>query len=801
MSSLTREVRHALRQLARSPGFTLVVILTLGLGIGATTSMFSFVRGVLLRPLPYPEPERIVMVCETNSERPIEWCGASPANWADWSLRSRTLQHAGLARSWPFGIKQEARTRGVRGGIATPGFFQVFGVQPVLGRVFEPRDIEPGNEHVAIISHGFWQAWFGGAPDALGRRLEIDGASYEVAGVLPADFAAPRVGQVDVWIPLWPERRTARGWRGFNSFGLLRTGASLAQARAEMASLRDTLAQEFPDTNAAWGIQVDSLHERTVRTVRQALLIFLAAVFLVLLIACANVANLFLARGASREREFAVRLALGAGRLGLVRQLLTESVLYALCGGALGVLGAFWAVDLFSALAPSWFPRLDAVRLDAQVLAFTVGVSALTCLFFGLAPALLATRLNLNEALSNGRGTDSRRGTGRVREILVVTEIGLACILLVGAGLLLRSFANLLDWKPGFDRSNLVVTQVFSSPGKYPKIEPVIELYRRGAEELRSLPGVVTAGAGSAGPLFGGDGEQEFYVEGRPVPGPSEKPSVWWYDVDPSYFQTLGIPLLRGRFFTDADQRGTTQVAIINATMARRHWPDENPVGQRLHLVTHKKTVEIVGVVGDVQPFRPDEAPQPEIYWPFAQAPRWAITFFVRTAGTPSSAMPALRARLEALDPDMDIGRMRTMDELAARELVNPRFNLALGGIFALLATAIALVGIYGVMSFSIAQRTREFGVRMALGARPRDILRLVLGKGLALAALGLAAGLVGAIAVTRVLQSLLVGVAPRDPLTFAAISVLLLLVALLGCYLPARRATRVDPLVALRYE
>ncbi len=800
MPGVLGDLRHALRQLFRSPGFSLVVVITLSLGIGATTSIFSFIHGVLLRPLPYPAPERIVMVCETSPERPEEWCGASPANWADWTRHSRTLEHLGLARDWPFGIRQEGRTRGVSGGIATPGLFQVFAARPAMGRVFEPRDIETGNEHVAVVSHGFWQSALGGARDVPGRRLEIDGQSYEVIGVLPDGFRVPALDGADVWIPLWPERREARDWRGFRSFARMKEGVSLVQARAEMQALRDALAREYPDTNAAWGVKVDSLHERTVRGVRPALLMFFAAVFLVLLIACANVANLFLARGASREREFAVRLALGAGRPRLARQLLAESLLYAIGGGAVGALGAYWAVDFFSALAPGWFPRLDAVRLDGRVFLFTAAVSALTSVLFGLAPLLQAGRLNLSEALRDARSAGAR-GSDRVRGMLVVAEIALACVLLVGAGLLLRSFENLLDWMPGFDRNGLVMVQVFSSPGKYPRIEPVVDLYRRAVEEVRALPSVVAAGAGSALPLFGGDGEQEFHVEGRPFPAAGQRPSVTWFDVDPHYFRTLGIPLVRGRFFTDADRGGAPNVAIINETMARRHFAGENPLGRRVHLLSSRATFEIVGVVGDVQPFRPDEAPKAEIYWPFAQGPRYAIVLFARIAGPPAGVMPAIRARLEALDPDLDIGTLRTMDDLIARELVNPRFNLILVGLFALVALAIALVGIYGVISFAVARRTREIGVRLAMGALPGDILLMVLGKGIALASLGLGIGLAGAFGVTRLLRTLLVGVAPTDPLTFAAIPLLVLLVTLLACFAPARRATRVDPLVALRCE
>jgi putative ABC transport system permease protein len=801
IDALAADLRGAVRYFRRLPGFTLVVLLTLGVGIGATTTIFSLVHGVLLRPLSYPNPDRLVMVCETSPEMSTDSCAASPANWADWRRRSRVIETFGLGRNWPFGVRQEGRTRGVSGGIATPGLFETFGARPALGRLFDSRDIEPGTSRVAIVSHGFWQSWLGGSKDAVGGRLEIEGEVYEIVGVLPPDFTVPRLQNVELWIPLWPERLPMRGWRGFLSFGRLASGATLTQAQAEMDAVRAGLAREFPETNAAWGVHVESLLDRTVRGVRPALLIFFAAVSLVLVIACANVANLFLARGASREREFAVRLALGASRRRLVQQLLLESFLLALCGGAIGVLGAYWAMDAFAALAPAWFPRLDAVHLDGGVLAFTMAVTTSASLFFGLAPALQAARVDLNRTLRDAGSAGGRGATRRAREILVITEIALACLLLVGAGLLLRSFGRLLDWKPGFDRGNLAFVQVFASSGKYPTAGQRIDLFRRCVEEIRALPSVVAAGAGSALPLFGGDGAQEFFVEGRPEPGAGQKPSVRWYDVDPDYFRTLRIPLERGRLITAADGPGAPRVAVINETMARRYFAGEDPVGRRVHMVAYETTLEIVGVVGDVQPFRPDEAPEAEIYWPFAQASRGAIVLIARTAGPPSDLLPAIQSRLATLDPDLDIGRMTTMDAQVADELVNPRFNLILVGVFALVATLMALIGIYGVVSFSTAQRTREIGVRMALGALRGDILRMVLGQGLALAAAGLAAGLVGAFCLTRFLRALLVGVEPADPATFTAISLLFLAVAAAACYLPARRATRVDPLVALRHE
>jgi putative ABC transport system permease protein len=793
-------MRHAFRAFVRSPGFTFIVVLTLSLGIGAATSIFSFVRGVLLEPLPFTRPDRLVVVCETSPERPADWCTASPGNWADWTRRSRTIQSFGLGRGWTFWIKDGERLRAVAGGVATPGLFQTLAIQPLLGRVFEPHDLDKGRPRVAVVSHHFWQSRLGGAEDVLSRTLAIDGEPHAIAGVLPEGFAVPDTEEAEVWIPLWPERADERGWRGFSSFARLADGVTLEQARAEMDSIRAALAGEHPDTNTAWGVRVDPLRDRIVGGTRSMLLIFLAASVLVLLIGCANVANLFLARAAARRREFAVRLALGAGRTRLALQILQEGIVYAVAGGLLGVVGAFWAVDLFKALGPR-LPRIEVVHVDGGVLLFSVVLSAAVSVLFGLAPALDAARLSLISDLSDARGSTDAPRSARVRDLLVVGELALACMLLVGAGLLQRRFRNLLDWRPGFDPSKVAFVQVFSPQGRDDTPDSQADLFRRCVREMSAVPLVAKAGAGSALPLFGGDGEQEFLVEGQPVPPPGHRPAVWWFDVDPDYFATLGVPLRRGRLFTDADRRGAPDVAIVNETMARLAFPAGDAVGARLHLVTHQKTVAIVGVVADVHPFRPDESPKPEIYWPFAQQPRGAIVLVARLAGPPDAVLPAIRERLQSVDPDLDIGPLRTLDERIAGRLTAPRFNMMLGGLFAMLAAAIALTGVYGVVSFAVARRTREIGVRMALGARPRSIARMVLARGLWLATAGLVLGLLGAFAMTRLLRSLLVGVEPADPATFAGVAVALLAVALAAVWAPARRAAGLDPVTALRHE
>lgn len=801
MFEFIRDARYCARRLSKAPGFSIIIVATLAIGVGANTAIFSFVNGVLLRPLPFPQPSQLVMICETNVERMGNWCGASPANMRDWARLSRSLESAGLARSWPFGIRIENKTVGANGGIATPDVFKVFRVQPAAGRLLQKEDLLAGRENVTLISYKFWMAKLGGRADAVGQRLLIDGKNYEIVGILPANFEIPDLEFVELWIPLWPQRQDRREWRGFMPFGRLADGVSVAAANAEMQTIRAQLAKEYPEPNAPYGISVESLKGRIVASVETALLVFMFAVGAVLLIACANIANLLLARASTQQKERAVCLALGASRGRLVRLALTESLLLSFAGGALGILLATWMVDLFLGLAPASLPRLDGVGVNASALLFTLLASTLTGILCGLLPALSVGDANLQEALRSGRGSAEGRASGRMRNALVVAEVALAFVLIVGAGLLIRSFASLLNWQPGFDTSRLVTIPVFSSQGKYPKAQQVAASFAQAAEELRAVPGVLSVGAGSAGPLYGGDGTQEFQISGRPVPQAGDKPSVAWFDVDPNYFQTFGIVLVRGRYFTAADHAEAPRVAIINEAMAKRYWPGQNPLGQRVEMLVHKVTLEIVGVVRDVKPFRPDASPQVEIYWPFAQAPRGAVQFVVRTSADPSSVIPALRARLEQFDPDMDIGRIRTMEQHIERRLVTPRFNMTIVLIFAVVALVTAAVGIYGVLSYAVTRRTQEIGVRLALGAHRSDIFRMIIRQALSLTLAGLAIGLAGALFATRFLSSLLVGVKPHDPVTFLAMGAFFVAVATLACYLPARRATAVDPMVVLRYE
>lgn len=812
MTGLFQEFKLAARLFVRSPLLSGVIVVTLALGIGATTAIFSFVSGVLLKPLDYPDPYQLVMVCETHPARTDGWCGASPANWADWVRSTRSFANMGLARSWHFNIRYQEKAEAINGGLATPGLFQTFRAKPRLGRLIEQQDSLSGNERVALVSHRFWQSTLGGDEDIVGQGITIDGVQHTIIGVLPERFVVPDLEFVQLWVPLWPERYAEdyRGWRGLNSFARLRPGVSLSAAREEMQAIRNHLAEQYPEDDQDWGISVESLHERTVRPVRTALLAFSVAVLLVLLIACANTANLLLAHSATRNREFGLRLALGVGRFRLFRQVLAESSLYAVTGSLMGIILAFWAVDLFVKLAPAWFPRIDLVGVNPQVLLFSLFLGIGTTFLFGIAPALQASRLNLSDVVRSAQRSTRRQGGG-LRKLLVVGEIGLACLLAVEAGLFTRSFVQLLDWKAGFDPTNLSFAQVFVSLEKFSGPAEsedessvgtrITNLFMRAVEELSHLPGVVSAAGGSAVPLYGGDGEQEFRIEGRPPVEQGTKPVVSWFDVTPGYFETLKVPLLDGRLFTLRDREDAPPVAIINQTMARRYWPSQSPVGARVYMATHQVTMEIVGVVGDIRPFRPDRAPEPQIFWPIAQEPRGAIMLLTRSTIDPATLATSFRETLERLDPDLDIGRVQTMDELMRQQRINPAFNTSLAGLFAAIAVVIALIGVYGVMSFTVQEQYAEFGVRMALGARSRDIALMVLKDAVRLTAIGLALGLAVAWPFSRIVQNLLIGIAPTDPITYTMIAVGLALAALLASSLPARRASQADPQQLLRCQ
>jgi putative ABC transport system permease protein len=798
--TLFQDVPYAIRNLVKSPGFSGVAVLTLALGIGANTAIFSVVDGILLSPLPLSEPDRIVALCETNPAI-ADFCIGSPPNVEDWDDQATAIEDFGLGRQWSFVVRGDDGAEGIGGGLATPGMFEVLRLTPALGRLLQRHDLEPANNHVAVLSHALWQTRFGADPSVIGRPILLDGESYQIVGVLAAGVEVPRLEDVELWVPLHfhPREERRRSWRGFMVYGRLSDEATLAGAREEMRVIADRLAVAYPETNDGWGIEVMPLRDRIVGSVRPTLLVFLAAVGFVLLIGCANVANLLLVRGASRRRELAVRSAMGAGRRRLVRLLLSEALVLSVLGGIGGVALSLLAVNAFISLAPQGIPRLDEVAVDSRVLTFAMLLSVVTAVVFGLLPALNASAVDLNQALKEGDPRAAGRSRLGAKGILVISEVALALMLLIGAGLLTRSFTGLLDWDPGFDRENLLTVWLFTASPRFQTGLQVVELHSRAAEEVASLPSVISVGKTSAGPLFGGLETDEFTIGGRPEPEPGERPVARWYDVGPNYFATLGLPMLAGRSFTDDDVRESPRVAVINKALADRYWPDEDPLGGQISM--YGMTMTVVGIVENVTPFRPGEATRPEVYWPQNQSPRLATFLLIRTAADHATLIRPIRERLKALDPDMRVARFTTMESHIDRQLVRPKFNMLLVGIFAAVALALASIGIYGVVSYSVAMRTREMGIRMALGARRIDVMRSVIGRGMVPAVVGIGIGLVGAFGVTQLLTSMLVGVEPTDSVTFFSVPVLLAFVAAFACYVPATRATRVEASTTLREE
>lgn len=803
MKAIFQDLRYTLRTLGRSPGFSLVVVLILALGIGANTAIFSFVNGVLLSSLPFPEPERLIVLGEHNPEKTSRLSVVSPRNLEDWEKQSKTIEQFGAWRDWRFRITTPEGRIPVSAGIATPGLFAALAVKPAAGRLLFQEDNQRGRDHVVLISYGYWQANFGGDSSIIGQPITLDNESFTVVGVLPPSLKALGLGRFDIWAPVSvdPDQYLERYVRNRRVYARLKPGVSIKEAQAEMDTIAQQLAEQYPKDNAGYRVSIALLQDAQVRDVRSALLVFLGAVGLVLLIACANVANLLLARSARRRKEFAIRAALGASRLALIRQLLTEAVVLALVSGAIAVLLALWIVDLFVAISPGNIPRLDQVRLDGRVVAFALSLSLLTGVVFGLAPAVGSSKLNLVEHLKEGqRGSATRLGA-RLRGLLVISQVALALVLLVGAGLLGQSFVRLITLRPGFNPENLLTVQLFLPLERYKDGNEVAALYRRAAEEFRSIPGVLSVGATSAGPQFGGYEPADVLAEGQPAPASGEYPHARYYNVGPDYFHTMEVPLLAGREFTNRDTPGAPAVAIINQAMARRFFPGEDPLGKRILLVREKEGVEVVGVVGDVRRFEVGDVVEPEIYYPYMQKPRWATYFAIRTNGDPITVVAAVRGRMLAVDKDVPVLNVATIDQLVSAALREPRFNTALIGAFAGLAVLLASVGLYAVISYSVTQRTHEIGVRMAVGAGQRDIFNLIVGQGMKLTLIGVAIGLAASFVLTRVMLSMLFEVSATDPLTFVGISLLLTVVSMLACYIPARRAMEVDPMVALRCE
>ena len=802
MDALLKDIRIGVRSLLKRPAFATVAVVTLALGLGANTAIFSFVNALLLRPLPFSKPDRLVVLSEINPEKRRNIPTASPRNIEDWQKQSQTIEQFGSWRDWHYRVSTTSGELLASSAISSPELFQVLGVKPLRGRLPLPEENQVGRDHVAVITNSCWQTHFGGSENVIGQTLFLDEEPFTIIGILPANFEALNLGSFEIWVPLSvdPDQTLGRHAKNRRVYARLKDGVSLEAAQSEMTAIASRLAQAYPAENGGWTVKVNSLQREEVGDLRTSILLFSGAVGIVLLIACINVSNLFLARAMARRKEFAIRVALGAGRFQLVRQLLTESVLLSVVGGAAGLLLAIWLIDLFIAISPTAFTHTEDIKIDPTVLAFTFLLAVVTGILFGLIPGLQSSAVNLVSELKDAARFRSS-GPLRLRSVLVVSQVALAVTLLIAAGLLGQTLLRLLKHDPGFNTEGLIAASVFPPMEKYKKPQQVVSLYERIADDIKALPGVQSVGFVSAGPQFGGFETTDVLPEGTETTGAGDYPQAVYFNTSQNYFATMGIPLLRGRDFAGSDNLSAPRVAIINQTMAQRFWPNQNAVGKRLVMVRSKDVVEIVGVVGDVERYGLGENVQPEIYFPYSQQARWATYFVVRTNAAASTFREALHGRLANIDSEIRLSRTSSMDDLITSSLKRPRFNLVLVAIFASTALLLAAVGIYGVMSYLVEQQTREIGIRSALGAKRSHILRLVIGRGVGMAFIGIVLGIVASLGLTSFLAGLLYGVTAVDPTTFAGISVLLLLVSVLACYVPARRATKVDPLVALRYE
>jgi predicted permease len=807
LEQLAQDLRFGARVLAKRPGFTLVAIITLALGIGANTAIFSVVNTVLLQPLPYKDADRLVMVWEDASQQGFPHNSTTPANFIDWREQNRVFEGMAAIGRESFNLTGVGEPEKIDGRRVSANLFDLLGVEPHLGRAFLPEEDRPGAGRVVILSYGLWQRRFGSDINIIEKPLTLNGEIFTVVGVMPPRFQFPS-REVEVWVPIAFDSREAanRGRHFLEVIARTKPGITLQEAQAEMDAIAARLQRQYPDTNTSTSSAVISLHEQVVGDIKPALLVLLGAVGLVLLIACANVANLLLARAAVRQKEIAIRIALGAGRLRLMRQFLAESVLLAVLGGGVGLLLALWGVSLLKAFIPQNISQAQAVTVDAKVLGFTLAVSLLTGLIFGLAPMTQASKFDLNETLKEG-GRDSGAGSrgNRIRGLLVITEVAISLILLVGAGLLINSFMRLRHIDPGFRADNLLTMRIVLPQLKYADHRRRSAFYTDLIRRVEALPGVQSAAVTNWIPLVLQGDTVGICIEGRPDPGPAERPDVVTRVVSPHYFATMGIELLQGHEFGEQNRVGSRPVVVISETMARRLWPGEDPVGKRItpgRPDNPDNWCEIIGVVKDVRQFQLDADPKPQMYFTYEQAGFFAPNHLVvRTNVEPQSLAATVRGTVWEIDKDQPVSNISTMEEVLSESVARQRFSTLLLGIFAAVALVLAAVGIYGVMSYSVAQRTREIGIRLALGAQSRDVLKLVIIQGMRLASVGVTVGLIGALALTRLMRSLLFGVSATDPLTFGAIAFVLTGVALLACYVPARRATKVDQMIALRYE
>ncbi len=822
MQTLWQDLRYGARMLIKTPALTAIVILALALGIGANTAIFSVINAVVLKPLPYDHAEQLLFL---NERSPVlDEMSISYPNFTDWRNQNHVFEKIGVYNRNSYNLTGYGEAERILTGQVSADLFSALRVNAMIGRVFTNDEDKPGAQSVVVLSYALWQRMFGGQHSILNQNLTLNGRPYTVIGVMPPEYAFPT--RVEMWVPVGqlsgdPNWQQRGNHPGLYAVGRLKPGTTKDQAQADMNNISANLEKQYPDSNTKNGVRIRTLTEVVVgNTVRDTLWVLFGAVAFVLLIACANIANLLLARATSRRKEMAIRAAMGAGRWRIARQLLTESLLLAIVGGGLGLVIAHFAIKLILYVSPTAIPRSREITLDWKVLAFTIGVSVLTGILFGLVPALQAGEVDVHETLKEaGRGTSARHW---LRSSLVVVEVATTMVLLIGAGLMIRSFYRLQNVNPGFSYDRLTSFTVALPQRKYTTEEQRSAFFNSLLQNIRALPGVQSAAAASGLPLGNNGWQTSFVVDGRPQPPPGQSPLMEACTVTPDYFRAMNIPLLHGRYFTDQDNRSFiagrdlsklsdgermisgANVIIVDEQFAKQHWPGEQAVGKRIRFGTDSTApvLEVVGVVGRVKmESLSNDSNRVQGYFSFSQLPFNGMTVIIKGNGDPNQLIAAARAQVRAVDPDQPIYNIRTMDEIRGESVAPQRLNLMLLTIFAGIAFVLAIVGIYGVMSYAVTQRTHEIGIRMAIGAQPRDVFRMILGQGMMLTIIGMAAGLLGAFGLTRLMATMLFGIKPTDPVTFAGVALLLIAVALVACYIPGRRATKVDPVNSLRYE
>jgi putative ABC transport system permease protein len=818
MESILQDIRYGVRSLSKSPGFTVVAIIVLALAIGANTAIFTVVNAVLIRPLPYPNSDRLVMLWETNPRFQIgvDTLPVTPGDFMDWREQGSAFEDVLALAAGHLNLSGLGEPERISAASVSPNFFRLMGIEPKLGRAFQEDEEKPGANKVVVISYALWQRQFGGAEDIVGKPMTLDGESYTVIGVAPEGFQFPRAHELpyfagvssptEMWRPMtltddFINRKRAN--HQLSVIAKLNPGVTRDQAQAEMNAIAARLERSYSE-NQGIGAKVVPLGEQVVGNSRVALLVLMGAVGLVLLIACANVANLMLTRASGRRKEIAIRTALGASRSRVVSQLMIEALLLAQASAIAGTLLSLWGVKAMLALSGQNLPRLNEVGIDLTALGFTVSIALLTSLLFGLTPALQASKINLVQSLKDGsRGVSGGRRASRVRSALVIAEVALSLMLLIGAGLMIKSLAHLLNVDPGFKPDRVLTMNIALLGSRYPANRQ-IAFFEDVRHRVENLPGVVSVGLISSAPLSGGVYAGDFSIEGREPASANEDSSADRRMISPEYFNALGIPLIEGRYFTERDDQVSTGVAIVSEGWTRRFLPNEDPIGKRIKLGGRDSTrpwLSIVGVAGDVRDTALESNARPCVYVPYPQFPTSSMALVVRTGVDSKILIPAIRDEVWAIDKDQPVTDVKTMDDYVSDSVAPRRVNALLLGIFAALALILALIGIYGVMSYSVTQRVHEIGIRMALGAQTTDVIKLIVGHGMTAVLAGVAIGLGGSLALSRVMSSLLYGVSATDPMTFAFVSVLLVSFALLASYIPARRATKVDPMIALRHE